>query len=898
MPTQLHTAWLVLGCLLVAGHTSGAQSQLRSAIVGTITGENGVALSGATVTLQKVGENDPQPAMTNARGEYRFLSLTTGDYALTVNYGAMSGTRTVLRLAMEATLTVDIALRRTPGADAETGTAPTIDVTTAAPAVRFSREDLENLPIGPGRALMLLAPGITPRSAFGAGGDTSELTVDDGPITLSARGNGTMVAAFEPYWMEEAAMVGPAASAGPGTATGGAARIVLKSGGNQFSGLVEYRRTPSNLVGDNTGSLAESLRAKFQPTEIFSRWDTSAQAGGPIRPDRIFFFGGAHYARDKTHQAGTIGNVPFERTLPAAVVKFTWRPRRDVRASFFAESNGEHAVGKLNSNAMPETANDQTMSMQTWGGRVNWTRGAATAIDAQVSGVRFDFTGIPPERRSVPTVIDMTTGIRSGNLAQYQDQAGRRELASVTASRFADRGAGGRHLVRFGWETERTTYTNFTAFPGGQSFTIDTFGNTTVQLWAGDRATGTGWRTSLFAQDDWSVGRRVTLQPGVRVSVNRGSVPDKGTVFRTSPVSPQIGVAWDISADHRTVVRASAARVHEGLFTPLFDFMNTAERTPKISANVDADGTFVETSRQTPAAGNVAVASHLAHAAVDQIVAGVEREIATGASLGVTYINRRFGNIWALVDTGSQYALVDARDQGPDGKTGTADDATVAAYKLLNSNQSFTVLTNPDDATRRYDAVQVFGQKIAGANWRLFAAYTWSNTRGTVGTGDGDNRAAGADTGMSGVFINPNRAINADGPAGFDYRHQAIVQGVYLVPVWGGVGVSAGYTYLSGGAVGRTVAMSGLAQVSQIVRVEPRGTRRIEGTSALDVRVEKTFRLGAARRTLGIYADVLNATNEGIPLALTIIERTGATYREPTEWATPRTVRIAGRFRF
>jgi hypothetical protein len=34
---------------------------------------------------------------------------------------------------------------------------------------------------------------------------------------------------------------------------------------------------------------------------------------------------------------------------------------------------------------------------------------------------------------------------------------------------------------------------------------------------------------------------------------------------------------------------------------------------------------------------------------------------------------------------------------------------------------------------------------------------------------------------------------------------------------------------------------------------------------------------------------VLNATNAGIPLALTIIERTGATYGEPAEWATQRT---------
>jgi hypothetical protein len=54
----------------------------------------------------------------------------------------------------------------------------------------------------------------------------------------------------------------------------------------------------------------------------------------------------------------------------------------------------------------------------------------------------------------------------------------------------------------------------------------------------------------------------------------------------------------------------------------------------------------------------------------------------------------------------------------------------------------------------------------------------------------------------------------------------------------------------------------------QNVRIEPRGTRRIDGARQLDVRLEKTFRLGSSRRTLGIYGDILNVTNEGVPLAL------------------------------
>ena len=82
------------------------------------------------------------------------------------------------------------------------------------------------------------------------------------------------------------------------------------------------------------------------------------------------------------------------------------------------------------------------------------------------------------------------------------------------------------------------------------------------------------------------------------------------------------------------------------------------------------------------------------------------------------------------------------------------------------------------------------------------------------------------------------------------------------------------------------------------MRIEPRGTRRLEGASILDLRLEKTFPLRGSSRSLGIYIDVLNLANSGVPLGMTIDERSGETYGEPISWATPRTVRIAGRLRF
>ena len=103
---------------------------------------------------------------------------------------------------------------------------------------------------------------------------------------------------------------------------------------------------------------------------------------------------------------------------------------------------------------------------------------------------------------------------------------------------------------------------------------------------------------------------------------------------------------------------------------------------------------------------------------------------------------------------------------------------------------------------------------------------------------------------------------------------------------------------MSGGAWGRTAVITGLRQGNQTVRIEPRGTRRIDGAGALDARIEKTFPLGSSKRTLGVYADAFNITNQGVPLAMTVVEVSGGTFSQPLQWSSPRTLQVAARVKF
>ncbi len=103
--------------LLVAG---GAYAQLQTGnLYGTVSDEQGAALPGVTVTL--TGQGAPQVQVTNAQGQFRFLNLSPGSYALkaelegfstidypniTINVGRNTSIEVTLQAAVEDVITV------------------------------------------------------------------------------------------------------------------------------------------------------------------------------------------------------------------------------------------------------------------------------------------------------------------------------------------------------------------------------------------------------------------------------------------------------------------------------------------------------------------------------------------------------------------------------------------------------------------------------------------------------------------------------------------------------------------------------------------------------------------------------------------------------------------------
>jgi hypothetical protein len=513
----------------------------------------------------------------------------------------------------------------------------------------------------------------------------------------------------------------------------------------------------------------------------------------------------------------------------------------------------------------------------------------------------FPVDPTPPQTRNGPYPHkDELTGIYSVNVPYYGRFDRDRNVTAATLTRYADNFAGKAHELKFGFEFERSKIRNESGYPGGRYYYDYGGAPYLVYLWNGYVTNATGKRTSVYAQDAWTVNDRLTVNAGLRLDINRGSVPS-GTVLANHALAPRIGAAYDLLGDHRTVVRAHYGRYYDALFGGQFEFMDLSNQNPHITAEVLGPNNFQELSRRTPST-NLGIDPNIRQSYTDQYLLGLERELIPNLSVTAQYIRRNFRDFMGFVDTGSIYVPVTKTDRGPDGVLGTADDSPITVYNKTNPGHEFLLFTNPSNAFRDYNGFQLIGTKRYANNWQASVSYTWSHAHGTVNNIGGTNAGGGGGTqglGQTGAFADPNHLINAEGDASFDYTNQVKLDGTYRVPMFGGFNISGVYRYTTGLAWSRTASIRGLTQGSETVRVAPRGTLRTDPINNLDFRIEKTFPIGSSTRQAGVYLDLFNINNQGVidnGSRTGVIEASGTNFGNPNRWISPRIARLGFRF--
>ena len=889
-----------------------SQRGQTSELAGTVKDASSAVLANVTLTVvspQLIG--GPQTVQTDNAGQYRFSSLLPGVYELTA---ARDGFRTVRRSAVDLPpglwLTVDFQLDLAPLAEVVDVQAvvPTVDVHSSASPALIDRPLIENLPLN--RSVtdyVNLVPGVAGFVAYGGAQRANPFSLD------GTSGNdpdwGAPWASPNLHWIEQLQVVSVGANAQYGEYTGALVNAITRSGSNRFSGLADYWTTRPNWTASNRGDLPPNLSQRFRPIEVLERWDSSAQLGGPVVRDRLWFFSGFEYYKNaqRPFSFANVARTPDEPRYvtqePKVLFKLSAAPSSRIRLEgYFEYDTSRYTGGNAGPLTRPEALNGGDNPERLGNVRLTWTPSNRALVEARYGIFRAQSTYGPAsgDRSGPPGHWDQLTNVSSVNYRFFGAYEPREATAAVTVTRHIDHRAGQSHEFKAGVEHERAGLTQTSGTVGGLWYSDNNSAPDIVYIFAGDDHRTAFWRTSAFVQDTWLVNGRLTLEPGVRVGVSDGvadNVP-RAQPYKTTSISPRIGAAWDVGADHRTVVRAHYGRYHDPMVTTFYDEFDYALNTaPTITAKVLGPGQFQEMSRSGGPASlaGLAIDSNVKHSYTEEYLVGVEREIWARVSVRGQYVRRSVKDAVGWIDLGSIWTPVNVIDPGPDGVEGTADDGgPLTVYNRYNAEQAFPVLTNPDNAWRTYNGLQVSATRRYAQGWELQGSYTWSRTRGSFDN-DFASSAGTAQLSPNGIGVNPNWNLFRTGRTSQDRTHDVKVLGTYTLPYWGGVRLSGIYRYTSGTPWARVASFGSLTNLCCAgPRVEP-ASHELSATNSADLRVEKTLRVRAAT-TLGVYADVFNLNNQGIAGRINLTS--GPNFALPVAWSDPRTLRVGARVTF
>jgi hypothetical protein len=590
-----------------------AQAPPDAVVEGTVRDSSGAVAPAVSLTLtgpSLIG--GPQTTTSGPHGEFRVIALPAGTYALAAEAAGFEAAR-FERVRIAAGTTVRLEVRLSPAAPDETvvvfGQQPLIDVTTAATPVRFDRTWLEDLPASRNVAdLINLAPGVFHDTAFGGTQLSNAMYVDGVEMTESFVGDPWL--RLNRNWVQELQVAGLGATAEYGESTGVIANSTIRSGGNRFSGLGEAWTTRPRWMDRNAAGVEERFKDRFSSEQLTRYWDVSAQVGGPIHRDRVWFFSGYQKLLHDRRPFGALGPGQTETSDDQFITKLTAAATQAVRLEGFVQRGRRltRAVDFGPYNTIEASA-DERQPQTSWNARASWVLPAQMLLEVRWGGYDSPYflDPRPPGTRERPTSYwEITTGLTSGNAYQYVTSARQQHTTAATLTRHGDRFLG-RHALKTGVEYENTDGYNTWGTPGGYS--VDTrdgvpFGKF---YFGPDTQSMAMWRAAWFAQDKWSLGSRVTLEPGVRMDVNRGSAPGQRNIYRTAPLSSRVGIAWNVRNDGRTVVRGHYGRYRDPAFGLRVATEDLSRLNPFRVEYVQPDGTWLEVFNTGAPTDNTAI---------------------------------------------------------------------------------------------------------------------------------------------------------------------------------------------------------------------------------------------------------------------------------------------------
>jgi hypothetical protein len=300
----------------------------QASIAGTAKDSSGGVLPGVAVEASSPALIEKsRSVVTDSSGEYRIVDLRPGTYTVTF---MLSGFATVKREGIElsGTFTATVNAEMRVGSVAETvtvtGESPLVDVQSTARESVLKVTDVDTIPAGRTfESLAVLIPGMTSGAqdvggtndlrltanlAIHGGRIADERTMEDGITIRNIGAAGSYTNMIPDQGSSQEVVIDYSAGLAE-TAMGGVnINILPREGGNTFHGTFFATADDSAFQGNNyTQALQQA--GLTSPNHLKLLYDVDGSAGGPLMPDKLWFFSSLRRVVNETYLAGIYANL-------------------------------------------------------------------------------------------------------------------------------------------------------------------------------------------------------------------------------------------------------------------------------------------------------------------------------------------------------------------------------------------------------------------------------------------------------------------------------------------------------------------------------------------------------------------------------------------------------------
>lgn len=832
-------------------------------ISGVVRDASGAVVPDASVLVENQSKGIRRSLTSNEAGVFAAPALVPSPgYAVRVSkqgFNAFEVRDIEIQVGQNVNLNIPLAVASAATQVDVSAAAPIVEETKTGISQVVNTKQIQDLPINGRRvdAFVLLTPAVVSDGTFGlvsfrgiAGGN-SFLT--DGNDTTNNfynenAGRTRISTQLSQDAVQEFQVLTNGYSAEFGRASGGVINTVTRSGGNDVHGTGYWFFRNQNFNARDTFS-------DVNPKERRDQFGGSI--GGPIKKDKLFYFFNAEATRRDFPLVASLTRPPlFDATgrfvgactataaqCDAAVKflgrqfqvldrtanselgfgKIDWRPTERNSFSFsfnylrWISPNGIQTQAVLNNgNGVGNNANS---TVRTRYGRISWTSIPTNSI---VNEVRYGWfkdrlfddvseSLIPAETGRVSITVQGQTNL--GVADAYP-----RLNPSENKHQIADNltWTVGKHTWKFGGDfVDTRDYNDILrnrngsyAYPSFTAFAQDFSGNTLqAKRWQtysqrfGNPVVDTSVRDmSLYAQDQWRITQRLTLNYGIRYEyatftqprqVNpdyasqTGNIPNVNTNF-----APRFGLAYSMNGN-KTVLRAGYgifyARYPGGLINTLHLENGIYQKQISLNGSIAGDVALgpVFPNRlagidRNPPAGTVDVtfaAADMRNPYTQQGDIGIEHELTRNIGLTVSYLWSRGVHLFNVRDLnlGPVGAPVTYRINNEAGAQ--VGSFTTDTYRLANRvDPRWRRVNQVENGGRSYyDALVVQMRKRFSSFWEGSVAYTWAHAI-DFNQGGGNNNiffSGGPSSLYNGNYTNDKSS------SALDQRHRFVTTAIF-----------------------------------------------------------------------------------------------------------------------